>query len=402
MIIVTILLTSAVFVGVVSALEPEQSPRVANLENIRDYVPAAGADGINYAVDGGKLFAGTPGSWQSIQTPDAVIVNAVALSDQNPELLYIGAANELAIYRSDDAGASWLKIALDTNAVGSVTDIAVDAANHLVYVGTDTDGLHRLRDVGSSMIDGGHLLLDEPVVEIVAESNGQGLAFARTPWNLYKAEEGGLRWIAVENLPSPATAIAIAKTTPPTIFVGTASSGVRMSQDGVNWQPVNNGLNFTPGSQLYVNDIAVDATQPEVLYVSTSLSFGSAVLHTTPMGVAMSTDGAQIWEELATVDNVAVTDLMPVTGRTGAVYVLTEASRTPLALGDVPAIEVTLAETAVPSEAGVDVMAILAWVLAGLAAIGLAVIVWLDMARSRTRTETEPGALATEPVRNKR
>jgi hypothetical protein len=73
-----------------------------------------------------------------------------------------------------------------------------------------------------------------------------------------------------------------------------------------------------------------------------------------------------------------------------------------LALGDVPAIEVTLAETAVPSEAGVDVMAILAWVLAGLAAIGLAVIVWLDMARSRTRTETEPGALATEPVRNKR
>jgi hypothetical protein len=252
------------------------------------------------------------------------------------------------------------------------------------------------------MIDGGHLLLDEPVVEIVAESNGQGLAFARTPWNLYKAEEGGLRWIAVENLPSPATAIAIAKTTPPTIFVGTASSGVRMSQDGVNWQPVNNGLNFTPGSQLYVNDIAVDAAQPEVLYVSTSLSFGSAVLHTTPMGVAMSTDGAQIWEELATVDNVAVTDLMPVTGRTGAVYVLTEASRTPLALGDVPAIEVTLAETAVPSEAGVDVMAILAWVLAGLAAIGLAVIVWLDMARSRTRTETEPGALATEPVRNKR
>jgi photosystem II stability/assembly factor-like uncharacterized protein len=403
MIMVTILLTGAVLVGVVDALEVGEPTTVANLENVRDYTPAFTIDGVNYAVDGGKLFAGTPGAWQTVATPEGVLVNSVANSREDANLLYIGAANELALYRSTDAGQNWIKIPLDTDAIGSVTDIAVDAANHLVYVGTDTDGLHRLRDVGTSMIAGGHLILDEPVVEVVAESSGAGMAFVRTQWTLYRAEETGLRWIAVENLPSPATAVAIAETTPPTVFVGTASTGVRSSQDGVEWQSVNNGLRFAPGSQLYVNDLAVDTAQPEVVYVSASLSLGSAVLHTTPLGVSMSTDGARVWEDLATVEEVAVTDLIPVTGRTGSVYALTEASRTPLALGEAPAIELAQIEAPVAEAAGIDFLSILAWVLAGLAAIGFAVILWMDVSRRQRQTHTtEKGVLVVEPIRRKR
>jgi photosystem II stability/assembly factor-like uncharacterized protein len=406
MIIVTILLTGAVLINAVSALEVEEQTTVVNLENVRDYAPASTIDGVNYAVDGGKLFVGAPGNWQHLSTPNNVMVNAVAVSRQDANLLYIGAANELVIYRSTDAGKNWTKILLSTDAVGSVTDIAVDAANRLVYVGTDTDGLHRLRDVGASMIAGGHLLLDEPVLEVVAESSGTGMAFVRTKWNLYRAEEVGLRWVAVEDLPSPATAVAIAETTPPTVFVGTASNGVRMSQDGLEWQAANNGLPFAPGSQLFVNDLAVDAAQPEVLYVSASLSLGSAVLHTTPLGVSMSTDSARVWEEMATADGIAITDLMPITGRPGSVYALTEASRTPLALGEAPAIEVAAAEMAAQAPAaagsGIDFLNILAWVLAALAAIGFAAILWLDVTRRQRQTRTEEGILVVEPIRRKR
>ncbi len=414
MILVTLLLTGAVFVGMVSASEPKPEPTIADLQNVRDFAAATTVDGTNYAVDGGALFAGMPGSWQAIATPENVIVNAVATSRLDATL-YIGAANELAIYRSNDGGDSWSRIPLDTEAVGSVTDIAVDADNRLVFIGTDTDGLHRLRDVGASMIEGGHLMLNEPVLEVVAASDGSGMAFARTQWNLYRAEEFGLSWVAVENLPSPATAIAIADTTPATIFVGTAASGVRMSQDGINWQTANNGLNFAPGSQLFIDALAVDAAQPQVLYVSSSLSVGSTSLHTTPLGVSMSTDGAQVWQTLeSAVDNVAITDLMPLSGRTGAVYALTEASRTPLALGDAPAFElasvnpqtvdataveapVTVATTA--ADQGMDVLSILAWVLAALAAVGLMVIVWLDLARRRS-AQPETGILATQPIRH--
>lgn len=410
MMMVTLLLIGAVFAGMVSALETEQKPTVATLQNVRDFAPAYEIDGVNYAIDAGELFAGMPGAWRSVATPEGVIVNAVAVSHQDGTL-YIGAANELVIYRSADNGESWVRIPLDTNAIGGVTDIAVDGSNRLVFVGTDTDGLHRLRDVGASMIEGGQLVLDEPVLEVVAASDGSGMALVRTMWNLYRAEDFGLRWVAVENLPSPATAVAIAETNPATVYVGTASNGVRMSQDGINWQAANNGLNYAPGSQLFIDDVAVDAAQPQVVYVSSSLSVGGTSLHTTPLGVSMSTDNAQIWQPLERVENVAVTDLMPLSGRTGAVYALTEASRTPLALGEAQAVEVASVNVqpaegveaplapVVAAEEGVDILSILAWVLAGLAAVGLVAILWLDLARRRS-TQPETGVLAAQPIRN--
>lgn len=414
MMMVTLLLTGAVFAGMVSALESDQPATVATLQNVRDFAPTHEIDGVNYAVDGGELFAGEPGAWRSVATPEGVIVNAVAMDGQNGTL-YIGAANELALYRSADNGESWMRIPLDTDAIGSITDVAVDPVNHLVFVGTDTDGLHRLRDVGASMIEGGQLLLDEPVLEVVAASDGSNMVFARTEWHLYRAENFGLSWVEVENLSSPATALAIADTKPATVYVGTASNGVRMSQDGVNWQAVNNGLNYAPGSQLYINDLAVDAAQPQVVYVSSSLSVGGVSLHTTPLGVSMSTDAGQAWQPLESVENVAVTDLMPLSGRTGAVYALTENSRTPLALGAAVAIELASANpqpadaaivaTPAPAtpvttpETGIDFLAIVAWVLAGLAAVGLAAILWLDLARRRS-TQPEAGVLAAQPVHN--
>lgn len=417
MMMVTLLLIGAVFAGMVSALESDQKPAVATLQNVRDFAPASEVDGVNYAIDAGVLYAGLPGAWQSVTTPEGVMVNAVA-SNRLDGTLYIGAANELAIYRSADQGESWVRIPLDTAAIGSVTDIAVDGSNRLVFVGTDTDGLHRLRDVGASMIEGGQLILDEPVLEVVAASDGSGMALVRTEWNLYRAEDFGMRWVRVENLPSPATAVVIAETSPSTVLVGTASNGVRLSQDGVNWQAVNNGLNYAPGSQLYINDLAVDAAQPEVVYVSSSLLVGGTSLHVTPLGVSMSTDAGLAWQPLERVENVAVTDLMPLSGRTGAVYALTEASRTPLALGEArslelasvnaqPAAEIAEAPAiatpvaATVAEEGIDVLAILAWVLAGMAAVGLVAILWLDLSRRRT-VQPETGILVVEPVRKGR
>lgn len=377
---ITVFLFGAVLAGMVSALEPERVAVAEQLTNVRDFAPSVTAGGPAYAVDGGALFAGQANRWQRLATPAGVIVNAVAVSSRQPELVYIGAANELALYVSSDAGQSWMKIALHSQAVGAVTDIAVDGVNRLVYVGTDTDGVHRLRDVGSSMIAAGHLLLDEAVEEIVAAGNG--MALVRTTWHLYRAEEMGLRWVAVENLPSPATALALAQTTPPTFYIGTAASGVRSSQDGITWQAVNTGLGFTPGSQLFVNDLAVDPAQPQVLYASTSLIFGSANAHITPVGVAMSEDGASNWTTLAAKSDVAVAMLMPVSGETGAVYALTAASRTPLALGNAPADAPVVAavETATPT----DWAGTLAWVLAALAGFGLVVVGWLEV-RERSR-----------------
>jgi len=394
----TIVLIVAVFIGAVSALGGNAAPIVRpQLANVRDF-NAVASQADSYAVDGGVLFKGQPGAWTQIQTPEQVIVSAVAVDSTDPNVVYIGAANEMAIYRTMDNGSSWLRVPLADGFVGGVTDIAIDGVQRIVYVGTDTAGLFRLRDVGSSVVLGGHLLLDAPVLEIVADSTGQGMAFARTEWNLYRAENYGLAWVAVSNLQSTPTAVAIANTEPVQVYVGTMDRGLLVSNDGLEWTTANDGLNYVAGSRLMVNDLAIDPMQPEVMYVATSYLYGSSEVHQSPAGVAVSTDGAQAWSPINEAANLAVAELLPVSGLTGGVYALTTNSRTPQALGNAPIItEVAVAAEPVAQPA-TSFTSILAWIIAGFAALALLFAVAMDLRSRRPQLER---TMAPAPVRTR-
>jgi hypothetical protein len=399
----TLVLIAAVFTGAVSALGGKAAPTVrTQLANVRDF-NAVASQPDSYAVDGGILFKGQPGAWTQISTPEQVIVSAVAADSTDPSVVYIGAANEMAIYRTMDNGNSWLRVPLADGYVGGVTDIAVDGVQRLVYVGTDTAGLFRLRDVGSSVILNGHLLLDAPVLEVVADSTGKGMAFARTEWNLYRAENYGLAWVAVDNLQSTPTAVAIANTEPAQVYVGTMDRGILVSTDGIEWTTANAGLNYVPGSRLMVNDLVIDPAQPEVMYVATSYLYGTSEVHESPAGVAVSTDGAAAWSPINESANLAVAELLPVSGLTGGVYALSTNSRTPLALGNAPIIsEVAVAGQPVAEPATAGGTSIFAWIIAGLAALALlfAVVMDLRSRRPEIEPETEP-TLAPNPIRTR-
>jgi len=394
----TIVLIAALFTGAVSALSGNAAPVVrAQLANVRDFNSVANqAD--SYAVDGGVLFKGQPGAWTQISTPDKVIVSAVAADSMDPKVVYIGAANEMAIYRTIDNGRSWLHIPLADGYVGGVTDIAVDSAQRLVYVGSDTAGLFRLRDVGSSVILSGHLLLDAPVLQVVADNTGKGMAFARTQWNLYRAENFGLTWVAVSNLQSAPTALAIADTNPAKVYVGTTDRGLLVSNDGRDWTLANTGLNFVPGSRLKVSGLAIDVAQPDVMYVATSYLNGTSETHETPAGVAVTTDGAQAWSFINEASKLPVAELLPVAGLTGGVYALTSDSRTPLALGNAPIITEVAVASQPMAQPSVGFTSILAWVIAGLAAMALFAAVAMDL---RNRRPVGEAPLSPSPVRSR-
>jgi photosystem II stability/assembly factor-like uncharacterized protein len=394
----TIILIVAVFTGAVSALGGNAAPVVRpQLANVRDFNAVANqAD--SYAVDGGMLFKGQPGAWTQFQTPEQVIVSAVAVDSTDPNIVYIGAANDMAIYRTMDNGNSWLRVPLADGFVGGVTDIAVDGVQRILYVGTDTAGLFRLRDVGSSVVLGGHLLLDAPVLEVVADSTGMGMAFARTEWNLYRADNYGLAWTAVSNLQSTPTAVAIADTKPLKVYVGTMDRGLLVSNDGHEWTTANNGLNYVPGSRLMVNDLAIDPMQAEVMYVATSYLYGANEVHQSPAGVAVSTDGAQAWSPINEAANLAVAELLPVSGLTGGVYALTTDSRTPQALGNAPIITEVAVSAEPVTQPATSITSILAWVIAGLAALALIFAVAMDLRSRRPQLERP---MAPAPVRNR-
>lgn len=399
--IFALILIAAVTTGIYQAVNWTNSAEpVAVLENVRDVAPATVAGQPDLAVDSSGLYIGRPGEWVAIPIPPEVIPSAVAV-DRRPtedgelqEWIYLGAANELAIYRTGDRGANWLRVPLAAEFIGGVTDLAVDPVQRLLYVGTDTAGVFRLRDVGSSMIIGGQLLLDAPVRQVAVDANGSGLAFARTDWTLYRAENFGLRWSTVENLHSSPTAIAIAGS-PATVYVGTVDRGVLKRSDGLTWAAANDGLGVVPGSRLHVDSLAVDPLQPQVLYVATSFLYGSTEVHHTPSRIAVSTDGALAWAPLEEAP-APVAELLPVGGQTGALYVLTTASRTPAPVGEAEAIAATApAPTAMSNFAS----ALLAWLVAGLAAVALVFAVVSDLRSCRPAPADAQAELEPQTVR---
>lgn len=382
MIAAATIFTIATFAGAVNARNAPAMTIKPILENVRDYAAAISEN--SYAIDGGVLFVGGPQGWVEVATPDEIIVGAVAINAAEPETVYIGAANTLAIYRSRDGGLNWLRVPLTSDYIGGVTDLAVDSDQRMVYVGTDTAGVFRLRDVGSSMILNGHLLLNEPVLEVAADSSGHGMAFARTRSALYRGDNFGITWSEVDNLGSAPTAVTIADGAQPIVYVGTTDRGVVKSNDGLTWTSANEGLGYVPGSRLHVDALAIDPQQPDVLYVSTSYLYGSNELHHSPIGVAMTTDAAQNWSTLHTDHQTAVTGLLPVSGMTGAVYAVSNVSRTPQALGSAPVApaEVAVSEVADLVNPAPSATSIAAWIIAGLAAMALVYAVVNDL-RSR-------------------
>ena len=218
---------------------------------------------------------------------------------------------------------------------------------------------------------------------------------------LYRAENGGLSWVNVDNLGSRPTALTITDGQPATIYVGTADRGLVKSTDGTTWTTANAGLGLVPGARLHVDALAADPAQANVIYVATSYLYGSTEVHQSPVGVAMSTNSAQNWTTLYGNDKTAVAALLPVTGETGAVYALTNQSRTPLALGKATALVAKAANANVTaiSNAYVFDTSILAWVVAALAALALLFAVGNDL-RSRRTPVSKP--MAPSMVRNTR
>lgn len=379
MVLTAIALVTALILGIssLSAITATsaglpQSNKVA-LDNVRAYAAAPdSATGINYAIDGGLLYAGKPLDWQRVPLPDGVIANAVVADANNSSNVYVGAANELAIYRSNDGGVTWTKAELPGEYTGAVTTLAFDAHNRILLAGTDTAGIFRLMDVGSSLIDGGHFDVAEPVLQVVSDSTGSAFAFFRTANSVYRAENGGMGWTKVDSLFSSPTSLAIANSKPPVAYVGTTDLGVIKSTDGIAWMLANDGLNLSAGVRLRVDALVADPVQPEVLYAATSYIMGSTTLHQTSNGVQMTSNAADEWSNVVSSTEGVVTDLLPVSGKTGAVYALSNISRTPLALGVAQVAPVLNSVTTVTTP----------WTYAGVAAtwlVALAAAAWLSV-----------------------
>jgi HEAT repeats len=153
---------------------------------------------------------------------------------------------------------------------------------------------------------------------LVAGVNEQGLsAFAAAPSDsnqvylatrrdIVSTRDGGKTWMTYANaLPSLVTTLAVSPTDTNLLYASAPGLGLLKSTDGGGtWSAINTGLAITPGSRFSVTAIAIDATNPQRLFITTGVWVGTSEVHFFPIALMRSVDSGATWQVYQTTTNV--------------------------------------------------------------------------------------------------
>jgi hypothetical protein len=103
---------------------------------------------------------------------------------------------------------------------------------------------------------------------------------------LLRSTDGGENWSAVSSLPNTAVwSIAVDPTTEKTVYVGSADKLYKSTDEGGSWSPIL----WSGTLDNYTNTVAVDPTNPSIVYVSGPY-------------IARSIDGGVRWQRISSPD----------------------------------------------------------------------------------------------------
>ena len=208
----------------------------------------------------------------SVAGPDGGDARAFAADPANPLHLYLGTTNSW-LYESQDAGATWHRLAKLDPADGYVLDsLVVDSANPSnIFVGAwkDSSG-------GGLWIshNGGHTftqtpsLKGQPVHALVQAPSDPHILFAGTLEGVYRTSDSGETWTRIS--PEASTEIheieslAVDPRNPDIVYAGTWHLPWKTSDGGKNWRNIKKGV--IVDSDIF--SIVVDPDEPRVVYMS--------------------------------------------------------------------------------------------------------------------------------------
>lgn len=243
---------------------------------------AAAAIGILAALVPGTVVAE---QWVPLGPAGGVALALVA-DPQMPTTMYAGTRSG-GVLKTTDGGANWAPASPALRDF-SVHALAVDpAAPATLYAGTDRQGIWKSRDGGSTWTN----VLPTPHNEATMTAIAVDTRDGRNVWavsdveGVFRSADGGATWERVlTGLPAQSgfRALAVASGTPHAVYAG-GPSLFRSSDGGRTWSDIG-----TPLAGAGVEAIAVDAANPQTLYVGT----GGA-------GVFRSHDGGTTWQSAA-------------------------------------------------------------------------------------------------------
>jgi photosystem II stability/assembly factor-like uncharacterized protein len=234
---------------------------------------------VHKSTDGGQSFQTLDG----VRAPNGLIDIAVDPSDS--ETVYVAGSNFL---KSDDGGRSWDR-AEDGLTSAFTTGITFHPANSaIVFVGggaihKSTDGACTWRRAHGSPIT---------VTDLAVNPSSPNVMYAGAFGSLFISVDAGETWY--RRPPRPEEPMDMASVLAwvsehPQILYGGGMEGVFKSTDGgANWQRRSVGL-----PELYVNDLAVPPSRPEIVYAALLEPFGVVGF------VYKSTDGGGTWQRFS-------------------------------------------------------------------------------------------------------
>jgi photosystem II stability/assembly factor-like uncharacterized protein len=232
----------------------------------------------------------------------------LAFDTRNPWIAYVpsdgerAALNRASVYKTIDDGAHWqaLTVGLPANAFTSA--LAANPAGTLLFGTGFGGGLYRSTDSGASWSPAGSGLVNTSVLTLAF--GAPGTLFASTGPGVSRSRDGGVTWTQVLHVPVAVTALAVDRSNPETLYVGTwLNSGIAPP---VAWKSMDGGDTWAalpypqpaanPYAGLAVTDLAVDPTDSQVVYLAAQEALVGAP---DGGGVYRSPDGGQTWIKTA-------------------------------------------------------------------------------------------------------
>jgi uncharacterized repeat protein (TIGR01451 family) len=243
-----------------------------------DIIYAGTTAGVFKSTNGGSLYGTKNSGFVSLN------INAIAIDPVTPTTLYAGSNS--SIYKSTNGGDTWVEMRSGiTGSAPRVNEIVFDPTNSAtVYIGT-VRGMFKSTNGATSWteINGGALSSSPPQITalVINPTNPLILYAAGANGHMYKTVDGGTNWTeSGVGLPPviPVTTMAIDPVTPSILYAGGAQL-FKSSDSGGVWLQHSAGLdNFT------ITGVAVDASNPAIVYAGTEISGEAFALRLNPSG----------------------------------------------------------------------------------------------------------------------
>jgi photosystem II stability/assembly factor-like uncharacterized protein len=233
--------------------------------------------------------------------------NSIAFHPTDPNTFYIGAAQG-GVWKTTNGGLNWIALTdnLSTLACGDV--VVVQSNPNILYLGTGElnysydsqygNGIFKSTDAGATWVQvASPTLVGTKCSQLAIDPFNANIVYAATNLGVFKSSDAGMNWAYTES-GTEAICIILNSLNSQIIYITTGGSSaglIKKSTDGGNnWTTLSSGLPEDMGRI----QLAIARNNQSIIYASISYPSGGKLL-----GLYRSTDGGNNWTSQTTTPN---------------------------------------------------------------------------------------------------